>query len=432
MRLIDIFTTASGNMFRSKLRTSLTILAIFIGSFTLTLTSGLGTGISSYIDKQVNNLGAKDVMLIQAADTSDDGPGGGDSGPKPYNPAKKISATAFGTATTVLTNADIAKVKQVPGIKSVEPNLVVTPDYIVGTNSKKYQVSANPYITGTNIDLAAGSQLSNAATEYDALLPVEYVSVLGYASNQAAVGQSITLGISDGTGTQHQITATIRGVQQKGLTNSGGMNTNTALTNALFKAQTIGLPAAVTNSYQALIAKFDSGYTDAQITTLKDDLKKHDYKGTTFQDQIGTFKQVIRGIILVLDAFAIIALLAASFGIINTLLMSVQERTKEIGLMKAMGMSGPRIFLLFSTEAVMLGLWGSLIGGGVAIVVGHIANAIVAKGFLKDLVGLQLLTFPPAQVAGIVGIVMAIAFLAGTLPAFRAARQSPIDSLRYE
>jgi putative ABC transport system permease protein len=112
--------------------------------------------------------------------------------------------------------------------------------------------------------------------------------------------------------------------------------------------------------------------------------------------------------------------------------MSVQERTKEIGLMKAMGMGGGKIFLLFSGEAVMLGFWGSLIGSAVAIGIGQIINHFVLTTFLKDLEGLQLLAFSPASVAGIIGIVMGIAFLAGTLPAIRAARQNPIDSLRYE
>ncbi len=431
MRLIDILTTASSNMFRSKLRTVLTILAIFIGAFTLTLTSGLGTGISSYIDKQVENLGAKDVMIIQAAGSNDGGPGGGGD-PKAYDPAKKVSATAFGTTTTVLTNADVAKIKKVSGIKSVEPNLIITPDYIVGANGKKYQMSAGPYITGTNIDLASGSQLSNSASEHQALLPVEYVSVLGYSSNQAVVGQEVRIGVTDGTGKQHEIKTTLKGVQQKGLTNSGGMNTNSTLTSAIFKAQTIGLPPSAINSYQMLIAKFDGNSTEQQVTALKEALKKDGYEATTFVDQIGSFKQVINGIILALDAFAIIALLAASFGIINTLLMSVQERTKEIGLMKAMGMGGGRIFLLFSTEAVMLGFWGSLLGAGTAILAGQVINDVVSKNFLKDLVGLQLLSFPLTSIAAIIGLVMAIAFLAGTLPAYRAARQSPIDSLRYE
>ena len=84
----------------------------------------------------------------------------------------------------------------------------------------------------------------------------------------------------------------------------------------------------------------------------------------------GMFKTVIDGIVLVLNAFAIIALLAASFGIVNTLLMSVQERTREIGLMKAMGMGSGKVFGLFSLEAAFIGFLGSAIGVGVAMLAG--------------------------------------------------------------
>ena len=149
-------------------------------------------------------------------------------------------------------------------------------------------------------------------------------------------------------------------------------------------------------------------------------------------DQIGTFQSVIDGIILVLNAFAVIALLAAGFGIINTLLMSVQERTREIGLMKAMGMSGGRIFALFSTEAVFIGFLGSAIGAGVAMLVGGIISQVLADGLLADLAGLQILTFTPGAIVTVLLLVMGIAFIAAVLPASRAARQSPIDSLRYE
>jgi putative ABC transport system permease protein len=434
VKLLDIIRTASSNTLRSKLRTSLTVIAIFIDSFTLTLTNGLGSSISTYIDAQINNLGAKDVLVIRAGDSS---VGGGDTSdsdkPKEYDASKKIATTSFGIATTVLTDNDITKIKKVAGIKSVEPNLALAPDYIAsGLNDKKYQISANPYITGTKVELASGEQLNNDSTEINLLLPVEYVEVLGYTDNQDAINKKVEIGVTDGTGLQRKLTATIKGVQQKGVTNAGGMNTNTALTNAIYKAQTNGLPASTINSYTALVAKFDANYSKEQIDSLKKDLKDKGYAATTFEEQIGSFKQVIEGIVLVLNAFAVIALLAASFGIINTLLMSVQERTKEIGLMKAMGMSSSKIFMLFSAEAVMLGFWGSFIGVVVAQIVGRIINSIVSNGILKDLAGLTLLSFPLQSTVTIVLIVMVIAFLAGTLPAFRAARQNPIDSLRYE
>ena len=137
-------------------------------------------------------------------------------------------------------------------------------------------------------------------------------------------------------------------------------------------------------------------------------------------------------IIAVLNFFAIIALVAASFGIVNTLLMAVQERTKEIGLMKAMGLGGGKIFLLFSIEAILLGFWGSLLGSLAGIGVGMIANSYASSTFLKDLPGFSLTSFSVLSVAAIMLIIMAIAFIAGTLPARRASRKNPIDALRYE
>jgi putative ABC transport system permease protein len=135
---------------------------------------------------------------------------------------------------------------------------------------------------------------------------------------------------------------------------------------------------------------------------------------------------------MVLNFFAGIALLAASFGIVNTLLMSVQERTKEIGLMKAVGMSRKKLFLIFSTEAILLGFWGSLLGSLAGVGVGKVVNRLATKTFLKDLVGFELTSFPAASIVAIMLIIMLIAFLAGTLPARRASKLDAIEALRYE
>ncbi len=431
MRLIDIVTTASSNMFRSKLRTSLTIIAIFIGAFTLTLTNGLGSGISSYIDKQVGNLGAKGVLIITAAPTA--GFSTSDA-PKKYDPTKKTAniASEGNRSVVVLTAADVTKIRATSGIKSVEPYLSPSIDFVSGPSDEQYVASVTQYVQGANYTLKAGSQISNNTTQAQAMIPLSYVTSLGFKDAGDAIGKTIIFGLTNGLGEQVTVPGTIVSVQDKSLLGGTSIQANTVLTKQLYAAQTTGLPAAATQTFMAATAQFDPSWSEAQITTLKNELKAKGYMAQTVEDQIGTFKTVINAIVWVLNGFAIIALLAASFGIINTLLMSVQERTKEIGLMKAMGMSGSRIFLLFSGEAVMLGFWGSLLGVGVAMIVGTVINQIVLNGFLKDLVGLQLFTFPPAAILIIMGIVMGIAFLAGTLPAYRAARQSPIDSLRYE
>jgi putative ABC transport system permease protein len=143
-------------------------------------------------------------------------------------------------------------------------------------------------------------------------------------------------------------------------------------------------------------------------------------------------KSFFDAIILVFTIFGGIALLAASIGIINTLFMAVQERTREIGLMKAMGLGKGKIFLMFSIEAISLGFWGSAIGVGVAYLAKAIINPIAADTFLKDLPGFHLMEFDILTLAWLILLVMAIAFLAGSLPARRAAKKDPIEALRYE
>ena len=431
MKAIDILKTAIGNSFRSRLRTTLTVIAIFIGAFTLTITNGLGTGINQYITDQVASIGAPDIMTVikpvAATDTS--------SGPKPYvatDPtAVANGAGRPGSTVLALTADDITAIGKINGIISVDPRVSVSPDYVEYADKGKFQLGVSPLGGGVRIDLAAGSAFTDGTTELQIILPTTYISTLGFSSNADAVGKTVTIGITNALRQQTTVQAVLVGVQQPTLLGANP-SLNPALTTALYDAQSVGLPAGSTSTHSAATAHIDPKLTPAQIATIKADLVKAGYAGTTVADQIGTFQAVIDGIILVLNAFAVIALLAAGFGIINTLLMSVQERTREIGLMKAMGMSGGRIFALFSTEAVFIGFLGSAIGAGVAMIVGGIVSRALGRGLLKDLAGLQILSFTPAAIGTVLLLVMGIAFVAAVLPASRAARQSPIDSLRYE
>jgi putative ABC transport system permease protein len=100
--------------------------------------------------------------------------------------------------------------------------------------------------------------------------------------------------------------------------------------------------------------------------------------------------------------------------------------------MKAMGMGSGRIFSLFSLEAIFIGLLGSALGAVIAIGVGTAVSAQLAASLFSDLPGLQLIAFDPVSILVTTLAVMGIAFLAGTLPAARAARADPVESLRYE
>ena len=154
----------------------------------------------------------------------------------------------------------------------------------------------------------------------------------------------------------------------------------------------------------------------------------------TIEDIIGTIKTFFDIILTVFRIFGFIALLAAAIGIINTLFMTVQERTREIGLDKALGMSSMHVFLSFSLEAIMLGFWGSVFGISISAIVGNIANMAfhAPGGFLESFPTFHLAVYTASDIISVTILIMTIAFIAGTLPAHRAAHKNPIDALRYE
>lgn len=436
MNAVDLVTSAVANTFRSRTRTILTVLAIFVGAFTLTITNGLGVGINRYIDTTVSSIGAEDVMTVSK---SSDATGGvpGSTGPTEYDPdavATGIPGAPGGGGATVsaLTPDDIAAIEAIDGVLRVEPTRSISPDFVQHDDGARYVSSVGTLVPGQSFTFAAGETPDDAATAFEAAIPASLVEPLGFDGADDAIGATITVGITDPDRVQHEIGATVTGVVEESLAGSTGVIPNAAFADALLEVQNAGIPTEDLQRYASVGVWFDPEAGDDATAELKERLSDAGYSGTTVADQLGTFTSVIDAIVLVLNAFAIVALLAAGFGIVNTLLMSVQERTREIGLMKAMGMGGGRIFTLFSLEAVFIGFLGSAIGALVAIGVGTAVSAQLAAGLFSDLAGLTLIAFDPASIITTMLLIMGLAFAAGTLPAIRAASADPVTSLRYE
>ncbi|MDU1888851.1 MAG: FtsX-like permease family protein, partial [Enterococcus faecalis] len=252
-------------------------------------------------------------------------------------------------------------------------------------------------------------------------------------SSKAAVGETVQLGISSSLKGQEQvIEAKIVGVRNASVIQNGLSLMNKALIDKVVSINQADLPEHLKNQYAMIIAEVKKDSTPEQIKDIKKDLDKAGYLATTVEDEIGMIRNIINAITGVLTMFGAIALLAASFGIINTLYMSVQERTREIGLMKAMGLSNGKVFTIFSVEAALIGFFGSILGILGAVGVGNLVNRLATDSFLKALTGFKLIQFSLPSSLTIILVIMFIAFLAGTLPARRAAKLDPIESLRYE
>jgi putative ABC transport system permease protein len=430
MRTADVITTATRNAFRSRLRTTLTVLSLFVGAFTLTLTTALGAGVNDYVTTQVAALSTGDVLLVTPAASTDT-----TDGPNEYDPDGRQQSSQAGPlgSGTLLNDDDLEAVRGIDGVDRVEPVRQVAVDWIAGEADARFELEVNPTSSIGRSDLVAGAQLDQESDGLQIVLPEDHVDPLGFADADSAVGQRVTLGYTDAANEEQTVDAEVVGVARTSLL-AAGAGVNQALTDAVADAQAVpGQPNAYAIAVAYLAGSADDGTVSAaDVSGVKSELADADLAGQTVEDQLGVVQTIITGIIGVLSAFAVVALIAASFGIVNTLLMSVQERTREIGLMKAMGMSNGRVFGLFSLEAVVIGFLGAALGALAAIGVGSAISTAASSTVLADLPGLTVLLFEPATVITVIVVIMLVAFLSGVLPARRAARQDPIDSLRYE
>ena len=434
MKLFDIIKDANQNLLRNKLRSFLTILAIFIGSFSIISTSAIQAGVNNFIDEQVDSYGGEGYLAIVSKDSFDALEGlqgmSGNRGPIEYNPDK------IQTGMSPITEEQIEKLKKIDGIDGdsmvEEKTLSIT--YVTSEKTdKKYLIGAEALPPGNvKVNTETGGQLDLQADEYQIMIESKYVDALGY-TNDEIVNQKVQLVVLDEyTHTEKTFDAKVVGVIAPGVVSMGYSYTNNKLADDIYDENTKYYPEEIKNQTFAVAINYD--YENYSADDIKKSLEDIGLSAMTIEDIIGTIKSFFDIILTVFKIFGFIALIAAAIGIINTLFMSVQERTREIGLDKALGMSSFRVFFSFTIEAILLGFWGSVFGIAVSMLIGNAANAAfhAEGGFLESFPTFNLATYTIPDIIGVTVLIMLLAFLAGTIPARQAAHKNPIDSLRYE
>jgi putative ABC transport system permease protein len=414
MSLVEALRVAVSSLLATKLRSTLTMLGIIIGVGAVITLLALGQGLQASVSEQIQRSGSNLVTVMPGAQQA----GGISQG---FGSAQTLTyEDALAIANSATVTAAVAVSPEQSGRYQLQAGAVNTNAEVAGVTPA--------YLTVHSAEVAAGEFISDSQ-----VTSAKNVVVLG--ANLArtlfpdgeAVGQRLTI--------NRQLFQVVGVLAAKGGGGFGSVDEQAfvPITTA-FQRLTGSRTAGATTTGRAVrsiaLKAVDERSTDLLIGQVTEVLRQRhrlatgeadDFRFFDQADLVASATQITTLITLFLGAVAGISLLVGGIGIMNIMLVSVTERTREIGIRKAIGARQRDILGQFLIEAVLL----SLVGGGLGILAGvGVAVGVNALG--------QRTAVVPWSIALAAGVAMAIGIAFGVYPARRAARLNPIEALRYE
>ena len=392
----DIVASAWDSVRSRKFRFALNLIGILIGCAAVTGLVSITQGLSDSVSGQLQIFGPQNIMII---------PGG-------------VSATSFGSS--ALTYKDLNTILMVPNVEAATP--IISNKVVSYTVKGKLHGGSVYGITDEFQQLNNSFEVEDGRgfTRSDSGVIVIGANIAWPSSEDAPilhVGDRVTLHTRVGD-TEKTLTVRILGILKKE-GSTFGVNLDDAIVMPLRDAQQF---FETGNQFSFIMARATSLDTvSAAAAAIKAKLGKG-YNAVTYESAKATLDQVLGSIQAVLGGIAAISLVVAGIGIINTMTISVMERTREIGVLKAIGSKSYDVMLMFISEAVLTGLIGGILG--------------VLLGFsLSGLIGTVIGISPvPSLTNGtlVVGFAVITTTLSGLYPAWRASNLNPVEALRSE
>lgn len=401
---------ALASMSSTKIRTALTLLGIIIGVASVILTVSLGEGIKNDVVRQISSYESSRITIIPGVPFERDESGR----------VRGVNFSGLIGAST-LTDKDIDDLQKVEGIAVAVPFALVT----ATPTSQNQQPLRGVFVAATTpsapdalqTDLVKGSFFEEEETNRNLAVIGADVAEAFFQEDEP-IGRTISIRGND---------FIVRGVFDR-FKNGGvhlGLDYNSAILIPLGTARRISDGVV---EYREIQVISDEGQNETDLvnrieTTLKNNhANQVDFSVLRQEEFLSITSQLFGIVTTFVAAVAGISLLVGGIGIMNIMLVSVTERTREIGIRKALGASNAQILVQFLVESIVLCLSGGVIGVIVAAGVAGILTVTtdLSPAFTPQVIGLSLL------LSTIVGVVF------GVTPALKAARKDPITSLRHD
>jgi putative ABC transport system permease protein len=419
----DLLRTSFGNLGRHPVRTVLSAVGVTVGILTIVTMVSLGVGVHKEILQQFEGAGLETINVQPVTE-------------------ERSAYTAFAEPkrTVLITPELVEEIRLRPDVVEVLPRVYVPSGATVYLELGGEELNVRVYVGDSTWgfrdpftappQLLAGRDLT-ADAEGEVILSREALEALGYDEQsewEDVIGQEILLVLKAPRGDTESFPFVVAGVQD-----SEYWGANIAVTDALaLKAWWYNDPDILLHEgYDRLRIKASSINDAAQIVG---ELQGRGFEVESLRLLLDNINRAMVVLQTMLGSIGALALLVASIGIANTMVMAVYERTREIGILKALGASPGDIRILFVTESAFIGLVGGVVGTIVGWLLGLGLNRLILAVMEWQEVPVRGTFFVVSGWLVILALVFAtvVGLLSGLYPAARAARLDPIEALRYE